>query len=230
MPAANQRFLIPGLVAGSTDVLEAQLDVAKANVRGEVREGLRTALRNPPIAVVCHPHPLHAGTMTNKVTHTVAKSFAEIGVTTLRFNFRGVGASSGEFDQGVGEVDDLLAAVDWLQARFPEAPLWLAGFSFGSYVALSGQARAKAERLLLVAPPVAMFNFPSEGGVEIPWMVIQGSEDEIVDSAQVSAWVQQQANAPEYCWMEGVGHFFHGQLVELKQRIHSAWAPSLTTK
>jgi alpha/beta superfamily hydrolase len=200
-------------------VLEAQLDAAKADVRAR--------LRKPPIAVVCHPHPLHGGALTNKVAHTVAKAFAEMGVTTLRFNFRGVGQSEGGFDHGIGEVGDLLAAVEWLRARYPEAPLWLAGFSFGAFVALSAQARAQADRLLLVAPPVAMFDFPAEGGVGIPWMVVQGNEDEIVAPAQVSAWVQQQANAPEYVWMEGVGHFFHGRLVELKQQIHHAWMGAL---
>ena len=214
MPATGERFLIPG----SVGVLEAQLDVAKAE------------LRNPPVAVVCHPHPLHGGTLTNKVAHTVAKAFAELGVTTLRFNFRGVGQSPGEFDHGVGEVDDLLAAVGWLRARHPEAPLWLAGFSFGAYVALSGQVRAQAERLLLVAPPVAMFDFPAEGGVTTPWMVVQGSADEIVAPDQVSTWVHQQANAPEYCWMDGGSHFFHGRLIELKQLIHQAWAGAASGK
>lgn len=218
IPAAGERFLIPGAVG----VLEAQLDAAKADVRA--------GLVSPPIAVVCHPHPLHGGTLTNKVAHMVAKTFAEMGVTTLRFNFRGVGESPGEFDHGAGEVDDLLAAVNWLRARYPEAPLWLAGFSFGAYVALSGQARAQAERLLLVAPPVAMFDFPAEGGVTIPWMVVQGSEDEIVAPEQVSTWVHQQANAPEYCWMDGAGHFFHGRLIELKEQIRLAWAGALSAQ
>lgn len=217
-PITGERFLIPG----SVGVLEAQLDVARADVCSR--------LRRPPIAVVCHPHPLHGGTLTNKVAHTLAKAFAERGATTLRFNFRGVGASQGDYDQGRGEVDDLLAAVAWLRARHPQAPLWLAGFSFGAYVALMGQARAQAERLLLVAPPVAMFDFPAESGVQIPWMVVQGGADEIVDPQQVSAWVQQQANAPEYCRIDGVGHFFHGQLVVLKQQIHRAWADELQAR
>jgi alpha/beta superfamily hydrolase len=211
MPAANERFLIPGAVGP----LEALLDFTKA--------APGAGLANPPVAVVCHPHPLHGGTLTNKVAHTVAKAFAELGVTSLRFNFRGVGQSQGAFDQGRGEVDDLLAAVDWLRARYPTAPLWLAGFSFGAYVALSGQTQALADRLLLVAPPVAMFDFPAEGGVNIPWMVVQGSSDEIVDPTEVSAWVRQQANAPEYVWMDDAGHFFHGRLVELKHQIHSSW-------
>jgi uncharacterized protein len=207
-PRSGARFLIPG----PTGVLEAMLDVPKT-----------PRAFDAPIAVVCHPHPLHGGTLTNKVAHTVAKAFAELGVTTLRFNFRGVGESPGQFDNGMGEVDDLLVAVDWLRARHPAAPLWLAGFSFGAFVALSGQERADAARLLLVAPPVAMFDFPAQSGVQIPWLVVQGSADEIVEPERVSAWVQQQANAPDYCWMEGAGHFFHGRLIDLRQQIFSAW-------
>ena len=209
-PRSGERFLLPGAAPGW--VLEAQLDVAKAP---------RSA--NTPVAVVCHPHSLHGGTLNNKVAHMVAKSFVESAVETLRFNFRGVGESSGVFDQGIGEVDDLQAAVSWLRTRHPAAPLWLAGFSFGAFVALSGQAQMKAARLLLVAPPVAMFDFPVESGVAIPWLVIQGGADEIVDPAQVSVWAQQQANAPEYRCLEGAGHFFHGRLIDLRQQIYAAW-------
>ncbi len=210
-PRSDERFLIPGSSPGW--VLEAQLNVAKM-----------PRSSSTPIAVVCRPHPLHGGTFTNKVAHMIAKAFVELGVETLRFNFRGVGGSSGVFDHGIGETGDLQAAVDWLHARYPAAPLWLAGFSFGAFVALSAQARAKAARLLLVAPPVAMFDFPAESGVTIPWLVIQGSADEIVDPAQVSAWVQKQVNAPEYHCLENTGHFFHGCLTDLCQQICVAWA------
>ncbi|MCF6256694.1 MAG: alpha/beta fold hydrolase [Gammaproteobacteria bacterium] len=208
---SGERFLIPGSLPGW--VLEAQLDVAKT---------LRSSCT--PVAVVCHPHPLHGGALTNKVAHMIAKAFVELGVETLRFNFRGVGGSSGVFDHGIGEIGDLQAAVDWLRARHPAAPLWLTGFSFGAFVALRAQARAKAARLLLVAPPVAMFDFPAESGVTISWLVIQGSADEIVDPAQVSAWVQKQVNAPEYYSLENAGHFFHGCLADLRQQICVAWA------
>ena len=209
-PRSEERFLISGSSPGW--VLEAQLDVAKM-----------PRSSSTPVAVVCHPHPLHGGTLTNKVVHMVAKAFAELGVETLRFNFRGVGGSSGVFDHGTGEIGDLQAAVDWLRARHPAAPLWLAGFSFGAFVALSAQAQTKAARLLLVAPPVAMFDFPVESGVTIPWLVIQGSADEIVDPAQVSEWVQKQVNAPEYHCLENAGHFFHGHLIDLRQQICAAW-------
>ena len=209
-PLSGERCLIPG----PAGVLEAQLDAAAL----EVCPG-----RKAPVAVVCHPHPLHGGTLTNKVAHMVAKAFTEMGVATLRFNFRGVGESSGTYDQGVGEVDDLRAAVDWLRARHPQAPLWLAGFSFGAFVALRGQALAQAARLLLVAPPVAMFDFPAQSEVRIPWLLIQGSEDEIVDPDKVSAWAQQQVLAPVLYRMEGAGHFFHGRLIDLRQHIQTAW-------
>jgi len=211
LPRSGGGLLIPGSVPDQ--VLEARLDIAKTP---------RSA--DTPVAVVCHPHPLHGGTLTNKVTHMVARAFVELGVETLRFNFRGVGKSSGVFDHGVGEVRDLQVAVDWLRARYPVAPLWLAGFSFGAFVALSGQAQVKAARLLLVAPPVAMFDFPVESGVTIPWLIIQGSADEIVDPAQVSAWAQWQANTPKYRCLEGAGHFFHGRLIDLRQQIYAAWA------
>ena len=213
-PVAGERFLLPGYGSGMN--IEAQRDTAPADVRAR--------LSHPPIAVVCHPHPLYGGTLTNKVAHTVAKTFAGMGVETLRFNFRGVGQSQGEFDHGLGEVNDMLAAVSWLRERYPEAPLWLAGFSFGAFVALSGHKLARADRLLLVAPPVAMFEFPAEAGVEIPWCVIQGTEDEVVDSAQVVAWASNQIHVPKICTVAGGGHFFHGRLVTLKEMISAAWS------
>ncbi len=210
-PRSGERFLIPGSSPGW--VLEAQLDVAKT-----------PRSSSTPVAVVCHPHPLHGGTLTNKVAHMIAKAFVELGVETLLFNFRGVGGSSGVFDHGAGEISDLQAAVDWLRDHHPAAPLWLAGFSFGAFVALNAQAQTKAARLLLVAPPVAMFDFPAESGVTIPWLVIQGSADEIVDPAQVSTWAKGQANVPEYRCLKDAGHFFHGRLIELREQISAAWA------
>ena len=202
----GEAFLLPGPVG----VLEALL------------EGNAGNLEKGPIGIVCHPNPLFGGNMTNKVVHMVAKAFNELGVPALRFNFRGVGESQGVHDHGQGEVEDLLAVVDWLRQRHPKASFWLAGFSFGAYVAFQAQARAKFDRLLLVAPPVSMYHFP-EIEVDIPWLVIQGSADEVIDPKAVSAWASQQLKTPEYCWMEGVSHFFHGKLVELRALIRDAW-------
>lgn len=207
LPAAGEVFLLPGAVGE----LEAVLNY----------ERLPDAAT--PIAVACHPHPLYGGTLNNKVVHTLAKAFVGLGVATLRFNFRGVGRSAGRFDQGVGEVQDLLAAVDWLRARFAQSPLWLAGFSFGAFVACSGHRRAGAERLLLVAPPVEMFAFERQCVAEVPWMVIQGGEDEVVAADSVRRWVQRQDKPPRLEWFDDAGHFFHGQLVPLRERIMRAW-------
>lgn len=186
-----------------------------------------------PIAVVCHPHPLYGGTLNNKVVYTVSKAFGELGAVTLRFNFRGVGHSHGQFDHGVGELRDMLAAVSWLRGRFARSPLWLAGFSFGAFIAHSGYRQAGAQRLLLVAPPVAMFEFPRDAVVDVPWMVIQGCADEVVDPRGVSRWVRQQARPPRYECFEDAGHFFHGQLIPLRKRIVDAWgegdAPKITS-
>lgn len=207
LPASAANFLI----SGPAGVLEAVLNYSQ--VADEV----------DTIAVVCHPHPLYGGSMTNKVAHTVARAFDALGVVTLRFNFRGVGHSEGEFDQGKGEAQDLLVAVDWLRARFPQARLWLAGFSFGSFVVYSAYKQADAERLLLVAPPVDMFEFAREQTVDVPWMVIQGGEDEVVSADSVTRWVERQARPPRYEYLDDAGHFFHGRLVPLRDGIVQAW-------
>ncbi len=172
-----------------------------------------------PVVVVCHPHPLHGGTMTNKVVHTVARSFVELGLPVVRFNFRGVGKSDGSYDAGRGEVDDLLTVIDWLQKQYPDASLWLAGFSFGSYVVTRAQLFVDVEQLLLIAPPVTRYGFSEVPPLVVPALVIQGSEDEVVDAQAVSEWVAERAPTAVYHCIEGAGHFFHGRLVLLRELI-----------
>ncbi len=176
-----------------------------------------------PVAVVCHPHPLRGGTMNNKVVHTVARSFVEMGVPVARFNFRGVGESAGCYDEGRGESEDLLTVVNWLRRQYPQAPLWLAGFSFGAYVAKRTHLRAEAERLLLIAPPVTMYDFAEMPPLTVSSMVIQGSDDEVIDPQAVTAWVAEKAPNATYHWVEGAGHFFHGKLVLLRSLIAQSW-------
>lgn len=176
-----------------------------------------------PVAVICHPHPLFGGTLTNKVVHTIARSFKDMGVATLRFNFRGVGHSEGHYDQGRGEQHDLLAAVAWMRRQYPDAPLWLGGFSFGSAIAMACWQQADAARLLLVAPPVEHDYFPQQTVEGIPWMVVMGGADEVVSSAAVSRWVSAQPHAPKYCYLEGASHFFHGRLIDLRETLQQAW-------
>jgi alpha/beta superfamily hydrolase len=177
-----------------------------------------------PIAIVCHPHSLHGGSMTNKVVHIIAKTLNELGVATLRFNFRGVGKSAGQFDQGRGEAEDLVALANWFRHKHAESPLWLAGFSFGAYVAARGQQQLTAERLLLVAPPVSMFDFDALGQIEAEnFLVIQGGKDEVIQPEAVANWVKGQETGPTFHWMTNADHFFHGRLTRLHDIIIRSW-------
>lgn len=167
-------------------------------------------------AVICHPHPLYGGTMQNKVVHSLAKSVSANGWTAVRFNFRGVGVSSGEYDHGVGEVDDAMAVVDWLQSQQSAMPLILAGFSFGAFIALAVAAKIKPAALITVAPPVRMFDFDKLQAVQCPWLLVQGDEDEIVDVHSVTSWVDSLDHPPRLEILHGSSHFFHGKLLDLR--------------
>jgi alpha/beta superfamily hydrolase len=198
----HETFLLPG-PAGD---LEARLTLAAQP-------------RQPPtVALVCHPHPLYGGTLDNKVAYMLASSLAGLGAHTLRFNFRGVGRSAGQFDHGEGETEDLYAAADWLCRRHGPAELWLAGFSFGAYVALRGHRQLAAKRLVLVAPPVARFDF-GLALAPVPVLVIQGRADNVVAPAAVDEWIARQPRPPAYRLIDQAGHFFHGQLPRLREEI-----------
>ncbi|MFO8024347.1 alpha/beta hydrolase [Thiohalophilus sp.] len=180
------------------------------------------------VAVLCHPHPLHGGTLTNKVVHILAATMNRLGATTVRFNFRGVGRSQGEFDNMIGELDDLRAVVEWVREQYPGAPLWLGGFSFGAQVALKMHAQVGAERLLVAAPPLSLYGTDDLPGIAIPWLVIQGSEDEVIDAARVRDWVARQTdNPPRLIWLDGASHFFHGRLNEVREAVIEEW-PALS--
>lgn len=176
-----------------------------------------------PIVVISHPHPLYGGSMTNKVVHILAKSFSELGAITVRFNFRGVGKSEGKYNEGIGEAEDLQAIVAELKQWRPQAPIWLAGFSFGAYVTTRAHAMIQPEKLLLVAPPVSMYAFDELAEIEIPWIVIQGGQDEVIDALAVKSWVSERENEPQLIWMEEAGHFFHGKLNDVKDLILQNW-------
>ena len=166
--------------------------------------------------VVCHPHPLFGGTMDNKVAHVLARSMVECGAPAFRFNFRGAGASAGAFDNGIGETDDLAVVVAEGRRRFPDAALWLGGFSFGAFVALRGAQRLAPVKLVAVAPPVARFELGEVVHPDCDWMLAQGDADEVVPSDTVLRWAAQQPRAPALHVLAGAGHFFHGRLHELK--------------
>ena len=182
-----------------------------------------TITKSTPITIISHPHSLYGGSMTNKVVHILAKSFSELGAITVRFNFRGVGKSEGVYDQGIGEAEDLQALVSELRKWRSQAPVWLAGFSFGAYVTTRAQETIKAEKLLLVAPPVSMYPFDEIAEINIPWIVIQGGQDEVIDAMVVKTWVSERPNQPQLIWMEDASHFFHGKLNEVKESLLNVW-------
>jgi len=176
-----------------------------------------------PWAVICHPHPLHGGAMTNKVVYMISRSFNALGVATVRFNFRGVGKSAGEFDNGEGECGDLRAVVDWVNQMYQPSELWLGGFSFGSYVALRSHRDLHASRLLLVAPAVERFDFNALSVSEIPTLIVQGGQDDVVSPDAVIEWAEAQENRPKFEWFQEADHFFHGKLNELRETIITHW-------
>ena len=196
----------PISIPGPAGSIEAIID------RGA--EGLEDA-----VAVICHPHPLYHGTMNNKVVHTIARSVAQLGRPALRFNFRGVGHSSGSYADGVGEALDARAAVAWSRQRWPDAELWLAGFSFGAYIALSIAAAETPARVLTVAPPIQRFDMAALEPPVCPWLIIQGAEDELVEASAVETWASGLNPLPELCLLEETDHFFHGRLTLLRQVV-----------
>lgn len=180
------------------------------------------------LLLVGHPHPLYGGTMDNKVVTTLTRAGRDADAATLRFNFRGVGKSGGSFDNGTGETDDLIAAVHWLRQRIPGVPLWLAGFSFGSFVAAQAAQQLHrqsdgASHLLLVAPPVHHYDFDRLEAVGCPVWLAQGDADEVVPPDEVFAWAGQTPLAPEVHRLAGCSHFFHGRLTDLKALVSATF-------
>ena len=187
--------------------------------------GHETTAGLPPLAVICHPHPLHGGTMDNKVAQTLARAFVQRGYQTVRFNFRGVGQSGGAWGEGPGEVEDALAVIRHF--RQPRQPLALGGFSFGAYVASQAAAQQPAEtpvhRLILVGPAVDTFPMAS---VPAGTLIIQGEADDVVPLSSVLRWGGEQSLPVTV--IPGAGHFFHGQLGALKSLVLGAGTTSKT--
>ena len=199
-PAAPAGLSLPG----PAGLLEAATNVPEAAV---ARAG---------VAVICHPHPLQGGTMHNKVVTTLERSLRELGLATVVFNFRGTGASQGAFDDGIGEAEDLIAVANWAQHARPRAALWLAGFSFGAYVAARAAPQLPVRQMISIAPPVGRWDFSQLASPLCPWLVVQGEADEIVDPQAVYAWVAAQAEPPALVRMPETSHFFHRRLMDLR--------------
>ncbi len=185
------------------------------------------------LALVAHPHPLHGGTLDNKVAQTLARAWVQMGFVVVRPNFRGVGRSQGSYAEGVGETEDLRAVWEFARAELgapaADLPLALAGFSFGGFVAanLCRQLRAESvpvQHLCLVAPAVARFAVPTlrdqAASLAPRMLVVHGEHDEVVPLAAVLDWARPQAQP--VLVVPGAGHFFHGLLTPLKDWI-CAW-------
>ena len=170
-------------------------------------------------AVVCHPHPQHGGTMHNKVAHTLARSFVRSGFAVLRFNFRGTEGSEGEYDEGAGELDDALAAINWMRDKQPDVPMWLAGFSFGAAISVRAAVASPVDGLVSVAPAIYRFAGNLDGQPDCPWLIIQGDEDELVEVDETVDWVNSLEPGPELLVLEGAEHFFHGRLNDVRQAV-----------
>jgi hypothetical protein len=172
------------------------------------------------IAVLAHPLPTMGGTMDNKIVTTLAKTFVELGCVALRFNFRGTGASSGEFDSGNGEMEDVLAIVRYAKLQYGDLPLILSGFSFGAYVQarVAQHLHPHPHRLVLIAPAVGRFAMPP---VRHDTLLVHGEMDEVVPLTDVLQWARP-FHLPIVVLPEA-GHFFHGRLNQLKQVVLHAF-------
>ena len=196
------------MVAGPAGAIECAIDLPAGDARGTV--------------VICHPHPQHGGTMDNKVVQTLARAVLALGWRSVRFNFRGIGASQGAWNEGVGEIDDALAVI----AAFAEPAFMLAGFSFGAFVASQAAARqpegSKPQRMVLVGPSTqkqVMAKVPADT------VVVHGEIDDVVPLAATLAWARPQS-LPVIV-LPGVGHFFHGQLGLLKSVVVQELTPRM---
>lgn len=170
-------------------------------------------------AVICHPHPVYGGTMTNKVVHMLAKTFNELGIPSVRFNYRGVGASAGIYDEGNGETDDTIAVLDWAAQRWPAARLSLGGFSFGGAVAIRAAVARNVRRLVTVAPAIRRVDVAVDRLPAGDWLLVQGDRDELVDPQDIQRWAAALASPPQVALLPGVDHFFHGRLNDLREVV-----------
>ncbi len=207
MTRAPGTRLVAPTIPGPAGALEALLNE---------REGDSPAIA----ALVCHPHPQFGGTMHNKVVHRLATTLHELGAAVLRFNFRGVGKSEGVYDEGEGELEDARACLSWLRARYPPAKLWVAGFSFGAWVAARlAASEPGVERLILVAPGVGQSDFSVMREAAVPKLVIQGTADTTCRPEILEAEFPMWRKPKELVRVEGATHFFDRKLAELGQAV-----------
>jgi alpha/beta superfamily hydrolase len=202
---------------GPAGFLEAILDLP----------ALRTATGAPKAAAVfAHPHPQYGGTMHTKAVYQATKGLARVGCAVLRFNFRGVGRSAGEFGNGQGEMDDFRAALDYMSRRYPGVPLWAAGFSFGAWVALeTGAADNRVAVLIGVAPPVVTsvsgmaYTFPNTLASPKPKFFVQGEADEVCPLEGMWAFYGKLEEPKELVVIDAADHLFEGRTTEVGEAL-----------
>jgi alpha/beta superfamily hydrolase len=171
------------------------------------------------VAFLGHPHSLQGGTMNNKVVTTMARVFKELGVPSLRFNFRGVGQSEGIYNDGIGESEDMiLLAKEWQKVHV-NARFIFAGFSFGSYVAYRAAGQMEHALLITIAPPVHHYNYREYNPKPNPWLIVQGDADDVVPFEMVINFAKKFSPALPVIEFANTGHFFHGTLLELKAQL-----------
>lgn len=171
------------------------------------------------VVVICHPHSLHGGTMDNKVVTTIMRASVKLRMPVVRFNFRSVGNSEGEFDNGIGEQQDLLSVLKFAQKKFPDSKVILAGFSFGSYVAYQVAKQVTLLSLIIVGGAVHNWNYELPVDYDFPILVVHGDQDEITSIEHIREWVNQINPSPEFRVIEDGSHFFHGKLLLLEQQV-----------
>ena len=188
---------------------------------------LAAKVPNAPIALFLHPHPLHGGTMNNKVVYSLYQTFLARGFSCLRFNFRGVGRSQGTFSRGEGEMSDAAAALDWLQANNQDSPqCWIAGFSFGAWIGMQLlMRRPEITGFISVAPPANMYDFSFLAPCPASGLIVQGDKDEIVPADSVQKLIdklrQQKGVTIRHEIVPGANHFFNGRMDEMVRHVGS---------
>lgn len=198
-------------IPGPLGPLEALLDLPSGEPRAAVVFG--------------HPHPLHGGTMHTKAVYQAAKALARIGCAVLRFNFRGVGRSAGTFDAGLGEMDDFRVGLDYMADRYPGLPLWAAGFSFGSWVALTvGAADPRVTALIGIAPPVDRYDFTSLETCTKPKFFVHGEMDELISIKEMRKFYAKLPEPKELIEIDGASHLFDGKTSEVGEAVEGLLA------
>jgi len=224
-PEKSSRFLIPGPL-GDQIPLELALDYPRENIK-----------HLPIIFIMCHPNPLEGGTMDNKVVTTSIKAMNKLGVLGLRFNFRGVGESLGDYGNTAGESEDLLEIINWVKKSKPDYDIWLGGFSFGSYIAykLAGQLDLLGfypEQLLTIAPAVTRWDYTklnTPDSDHTNWLCLIGDQDEVVNIQDVFNFVSGVNTQSTLIKFKNTGHFFHQRLIKLDQVLTQYYSGVLSS-